>query len=354
MNAPIIAYYRGDDGWALDRAAALIVKRLEEATGAAPDRWPRSGNETTAAEIGERVATAPMFGGGTVAIVVDPSPLLRSKAEREALEAAIRNVAPGNALVFIEQGDGGGKRSAALQALEAAVLTAGGEAREHKAPKEGELTAWIQGRARERGMTIEQPAARELARRVGGFVRESDVDRQRQSSLAVGELEKLALYRGEGPVTEADVRALVSEVVPDSTWAFLDAVADRRASVAGPLLDRILEAATPEPIIIVQLARRLRELLEVGDRVADGATDGSLVRTLGMKPFRVDKLVRQSRRWTMPELEAALEGVLVLDMMGKRASVAGATDAQRRLAWAVWVRDCVAPREGAGGGLRRP
>jgi hypothetical protein len=68
----------------------------------------------------------------------------------------------------------------------------------------------------------------------------------------------------------------------------------------------------------------------------------------------VGKLIGQARRWTMPELEAALEGVLSLDMMGKRASVAGATDAQRRLAWAVWVRDCVAPREGAGGAPRRP
>jgi DNA polymerase-3 subunit delta len=353
VNAPIIAYYRGDDGWSLDRAAALVAKRLEQATGAAPERWRTLGTETTAGQIGERVATAPMFGGGTVAIVVDPAPLLRSKADREALEAAIRNVAPGNALVFIEQGDGGGRRSAALQGLESAVLVAGGEAKEHRAPKEGELTAWIQGRARERGMTIDQPAARELARRVGGFVREGDVDRQRQGALAVGELEKLALYRPDGPVTEADVRALVSEVVPDSTWAFLDAVAERRTAVAGPLLDRILEA-TPEPIVIVQLARRLRELLEVADRLADGTTAGSLVKTMGMKPFRVDKLVGQSRRWTMPELETALEGVLELDMMGKRASLAGSTDAQRRLAWAVWVRDCVAPGEGAGGGARRP
>src|SRR4029450_12768311 len=96
--------------------------------------------------------TAPLFGGGTVAVVVDPAPLLRSKADREALEQAIRTVAPGNALVFLEQGDGGTRRSAALQGLETAVQKAGGDAKAYKAPREGQLAAWIEGRANEGDM----------------------------------------------------------------------------------------------------------------------------------------------------------------------------------------------------------
>lgn len=351
-DVPILAYYRGDDGWSLDRAAAAIGKRLERETGMAPERWRVTGVETNAASIGERVATAPMFGGGTVAVVTDPAPLLRSKADREALDRAIANVTPGNALVFIEQGDGGGRRSAALQGLESAILRAGGEAREFRAPRESQLAAWIEGRASERGMVLGPGAARELARRVGGFVREGDVDRQRQGSLAVGELEKLGLYRPDGPVMEEDVRALVPEVVPDSTWACLDAVAERRAAAAGPLLDHLLET-TPEPVVLGQLHRRLRELIEVADHLAGGATPGSLVRTLNMKPFRVEKLVGQARRWTLPELEAALEGVLDLDAMVKGVPGAGATEGQRRLAFAVWIRDRVAGDASAAQGRSR-
>ena len=185
-------------------------------------------------------------------------------------------------------------------------------------------------------------AAKELARRVGGFVREGDVDRQRQGALAVGELEKLALYRPFDPVSEDDVRALVAEVVPDSTWAFLDAVAERKVAVAAPLLDRLLET-TPEPVLLVQLHRRIRELIEVADHLAAGATPGSLVRTLGMKPFRVDKLVGQARRWRVAELDDALEGLLDLDATVKGAPDSGATDAQRRLAFTLWMRERVAP-----------
>ena len=50
-------------------------------------------------------------------------------------------------------------------------------------------------------------AARELATRVGGFVREGDVERQHQGRIAVMELEKLALRHADGgPVTADDVR----------------------------------------------------------------------------------------------------------------------------------------------------
>jgi DNA polymerase III delta subunit len=342
-DVPILAYYRGDDGWSLDRAADRFARRLEDDAGERPQRWRVPGAETSVASIGERVATAPLFGGGTVAIVVDPAPLLRAKAEREALEASLRTVAPGNALVFVEQGDAGTKRSAALQGLEAAVIKAGGEARSFKAPKAGELAGWITARATERGMQLQPGAAKELARRVGGFVSEGDVDRQRMGTLAVAELEKLALYRPYEPVSEDDVKALVAEVVPDSTWALLDAVAERRAAIAGPALDRLLET-TPEPLITVQLHRRLRELLIAADLTARRARPADIVKAIGGHPFRAQKLAEQARAWSLDELEDALEGVQDLDAMVKGAPEAGSTDRQRRLAFALWIEERVAAR----------
>jgi len=351
-DVPILAYYRGDDGWSLDHAALAVARRLERDTGMAPDRWRVSGAETSAGAIAERVATTPMFGGGTVAIVVDPGPLLRSKADREALEQAIRSVAPGNAMVFLEQGDPGSRRSAALQGLESAVRAAGGELKAFRAPREGELAAWIQGRATERGLQLAPNAAKELARRVGGFVREGDVDRQRQGALAVAELDKLALYRPATPITEEDVRALVSEVVPDSTWAILDAVAERRVVVAAPQLDRLLETV-PEPVLLVQLHRRLRELLVAADHIATGGTPAGLVKRIGGHPFRAQKLAEQARRWTMPELEAALDGLLELDAMVKGAPGFGTTERQRRLAFAMWMRDRITEPTRGGGARSR-
>jgi len=348
VSAPVIAYYRGGDGYALDGAVVAIARRLERETGAAPDRWRVNGAETTVAQVAERVATAPMFGGGCVAVVTDPGPLVRSKDAREALERTLGAVAPGNALVFIEQGDAGNKRAAMLAALEASVLRAGGSAREFAAPRAGQLAGWLRNLAKERDIALERDAAGELARRVGGFVNEGDVDRQRQGSLAAAELEKLALYRGAAPITVADVRALVPEVIPDSTWAMLDAIAERRVDVAGPLLDRLLEA-TPYPVVIAQLHRRIRELLVAADLVARGARPPEIVKVLGVHPFVAQKLAESCRRWSLAELDAALEGVLELDGMIKGAVGSGSTERQVRLAFALWVRERIAdPRSPAG------
>ena len=84
-------------------------------------------------------------------------------------------------------------------------------------------------------MRLAPGAARTLAERVGAFVREADVDRRRQGQLAVAELDKLALYRPDGPVTADDVRELSAEAVPASAWALLDAVAWRRTQEAADL-----------------------------------------------------------------------------------------------------------------------
>ncbi len=346
MSNGAIAYFHGDDGYGLERSADGVIERVATGGVGAIDRWRVSGDATDASRIAERVGTASLFGAGSAAIVTDPGPLVRSKDERDRLVAALSLVAPGNALVFLEPNDGSNRRPAALVALEKAVREAGGEVRELKAPKEGQLANWIEQRAREREIQLAPGAARELAQRVGGFVREGDVDRRRQGELAVGELEKLGVYRPGVAITAEDVRALVAEVVPGSTWAFLDAVASRRPTIALPLLERLLES-TPDLLVLVQLHRRIRELIEVADHLAGGATPGSLVRTLGLKPFRADKLVEQARTWTLPELEDALEGLVELDATIRGAPGMPPGDANRRLAWTLWCERALARERAA-------
>ncbi len=340
LDSPVLAYFWGDDGWAVDRAVVSVAKDMERASGAAPDRWRINGRETTPEAIAEHVSTAPMFGGGTLAVVTDPGPLIRSKAGRDAVESLLRIVAAGNALVFVEVGDGR-KRAAMLTNLEAAVRKAGGSGRAFAAPKANELPSWIQGRARELGITLENAAAIELARRIGGDAVGGDVDRRAMGAQAVSELEKLALYRLDGAVTLDDVTALVPEIISSSTWDFLDAVGNRNVRIAAPLLDRLLDTV-PEPVILAQLGPRVRELLMAADHQAGHGAPADLVKLMGVHPYRVEKADRAARNWTVPELEDALEGVLELDAAVKGVEGAFGTDRQRRLAFAMWLHDHVA------------
>jgi hypothetical protein len=49
------------------------------------------------------------------------------------------------------------------------------------------------------------------------------------------------------------------------------------------------------------------------------------VKALKMQPFRAQKLAEQAAAWTMPELEAALAGLVDLDLRSKGISTDGST-----------------------------
>jgi DNA polymerase III delta subunit len=344
-SAPL-AYFWGDDAYGLDAAVEAFRADTARFPDGAPERWrpdaERSEPGRLLAELRERLATGTMFGGGSLAILRGAGGLIRSNEQRDLFSEALVSLAPGNGLAIVEETESGAKDPPS-KVLAEAIRAAGGEVRRFEAPRQDALAAWIEQRARERSIRLAGGAARELATRVGGFVREGDVERQQQGRIAVMELEKLALRHAEDePVTVDDVQALVAEAVPGSTWAFVDAIGMRQRVRALELLERLIEDK-PAPVLLAVLHRRLRELIEVQDRLERGESPGSLVRSMRLVPFRAETLARQARAWTGPELDAALEGLVELDALVKGVGGRRSTDARDRLAFDLWITDRVAP-----------
>jgi DNA polymerase III delta subunit len=334
-TAPL-AYFWGDDSYGIYHGPDSLAARL---AGDGPPLYVvrLTGNSTSAEEIAEKVATSTMFGGGTLVVVAEPAPLVSTKPLAARLTETLAAIAPGNGLAFLDSVDGTARRPASLEALRNAVAAAGGEVREFPAPTRDQMARWIGDRAREREIRISPAAAALLAERVGANVRERDVDRRRQGELAVAELEKLAIYRLDGQIGPDDVKALVAEAVPGSTWAFLDAVGMRRAHEAAELAERLDDV--PGPVLVVHLHRRIKELIEISDMLAAGAPAAAIIRTLKLNPYRAEKLAEQARTWTLPELERALEGLLELDGVLKGRE--GGGDLRRCTALSLWIAERV-------------
>jgi DNA polymerase III delta subunit len=347
MIAPLL-YIWGDD----DLIASRLVDRFERGLGAELglplERWDLRGDLATAAvgaaQLQERLATAVLFGGGTLAVVTNPGALVRRNDTRDRVVTALGTMATGNAAVFIEATRSSAKGPGPKR-LADALTAAGGRIVPAMAPRPSSLGAWIETESRERGLALAPGAGRELADRLGARVTDGDVDRRFLSRIASGELDKLALRHAidGGPVTVDDVRGLVAESTPGSVWALTDAVGERRGPAAIATLDRLIES-TPEPVILAVLHRRVVELLELGDRIADGAALPAAARAMGItSEFRAKTLAAQSRRWTSDELTAALADLVELDAMVKGAPGSEVDGAQRRLAFTMWVRDHASP-----------
>ena len=341
MTTSPLAYLWGDDELAAARAVETLRAALGTETGAPPERWDLRGDRTRAAEqisrLHERVATPAMFGGGSLAVVSNPGPLLQATEHRTSFLAALALVAPGNALVVLDATQSGAK-APSQKRLADAIAAAGGSIRRFDSPRKGALGAWIETEARLHGLQLAPGAAKTLAERIGGLV-EADVDRRYLTRIAALELDKLALYRDGTPITAEDVTALVAEAIPGSLWAFADAFSERRVTAALTVLDRLLDV-TPEPVLLAVLHRRVRELLELGDRLATGERLAAASRAVGINSeFVADNRSRQSRLWTTDELTSAIHALVELDAMVKGAPGSGQDEAQRRLAFSLWVMD---------------
>jgi DNA polymerase III delta subunit len=344
-----LLYVWGDDELAAERLVTRFTGVLEGQFGAPPERWDLRARLDTAdidaGQLYERLATPAMFGGGTLAVVSNPGALARKNETRDRVLESIGLLAAGNALVIIEASKSNAK-GPTLKRFADAVKEARGSIRAAQAPRPTGLGQWIADEARERRLSLAAGAARELAERLGARVTEGDVDRRYLSRIAAGELDKLALRHAldEGPVTPDDVRALVAETTPSSLWAVTDAVGERGVEAAADAIDRALEG-TPEPVLLTILHRRIVELLELGDRLAGGASIAEAARIMGINSeFRAKTLAGQARRWTTDELTAALAGLVELDAMVKSVPGSETDPAQRRLAFLLWVRERVGGR----------
>lgn len=341
-SAPI-GYYYGVDRFQLAACAEDLARRLAGPDGEPLVRWaPDKPSDSTLDNITEHVATGSMFGGGTLS-VLDPVPHLRSKDGRAALLSLIGLVAPGNGLAFVDPVDGLPTERKPLDAgrtaLRDAIVAGGGEFRLVPALTQGSLTRFIETQAQATGVRLGRGAAQVLAERIGGFIRDGDVERDRLGQMAAAELAKAGLYRLDAEVSPDDIRALVPEVIPSSLWGLTDAVGMRRPDAIDQL-ERAL-AVTPEPILVVLLHRRIRELLELADRTASGATLQSAARAMKLHEFRARTLDTQARRWTPAALESALGGLLELDATIKGSGAGGSGERARQLGFTLWLSEFV-------------
>jgi DNA polymerase III delta subunit len=361
-----IGYFWGEDAFEIERAVSAFAKLAGGAEGPL-EIWRSPTEDETAGDAGDgggatatkrrarlldeaamRLGTAPMFGGGTLVVIRQPGAIVREKAAEQRLIDLVGQVPPGNALAFSDITASGGKTPAGSGSIANAVKLERGLVREYPALTRERMESWIIDRGADLHVGFGPGAARLLAERVGAYVREADVDRRRQSALAHAELEKLALYRPDGVISREDVAELVTEAIPGSTWAFLDATAIRRGSEASRLGALLMDSGTPMPVLIGQLHRRLRELISVREHLDSGSRPGDLVRIMKLQPFRAQKLAEQAQVWQMGGLESALEGLVDLDLQSKGITRDGSTvqmsEARDALGLQVWIAEHAARR----------
>ena len=307
-----VYYFRGDDDFLKESTAReLIAAVLDPATRDFNLELIR-GDETTAETVDTVLGTPPMFAERRMVVIRDVQEL--HKDARAALDRYLAHPAADLVLLLIEPA--GEKVDTALGGSTFVV--------DFEPLSDDRVPAWIAHQtATALGTTISDGAARLLQAAVG-----SDL-----STLA-SELDKLASYSAGTAIDEDAVRAVVGVRNGETLTDLLDAVADRDAVRAVPLVPVVLSQPKANVVTIIMALATQMGAIAWGRAARDrnvppaGIERGfySLLkegRAFPGRPWKeaVAAWSRGTQRWTSSQVEHAMNELLAADIAAKEARV---------------------------------
>ena len=276
----------GDDDAKIDAWRARVRTRAETEGGAgALERFDarESSPDAVAAE-----AAALTLGGGPRYLLVDDAGAWKA-GDLEPIEGAIADPAPERVLVLIVRGK-------PLARLRKAVEGAGGEVREHLAPKPWKLPAWVVERAREQGLSLDSEAAKAVVSGVGN-----------RPARLLRELEKLALaVHPATRVSVGEVEELRSGEAGAGVYDLADALVtgDRPRTLS--LAEGLIAREGRPGALLFPLVRRLREVHQASRLLEAGLPEQQVAGSLPVPSWVAKRIVAQARAAGRERLELAL------------------------------------------------
>jgi len=181
-------------------------------------------------------------------------------------------------------------------------------------PSDAEMAAWILKQAKQMRGGFEPSAANLLASYVG-----NNTLRARQ------EIEKLITYVGPSRVVRADdVVLLTAQEQEGNIFTFTDALGERNSAKAMEQFQILSDQAD-----IVELApmihRQFRLLIQAREILDEGGKTLNIEKELNLLPFISEKLAKQARLFTMPQLLAIYNRLLKIDEDMKTGGMPGDT-----------------------------
>jgi DNA polymerase-3 subunit delta len=166
-----------------------------------------------------------------------------------------------------------------------------------------DLKAWIRQRVKREGGDITPQAVNLLAELIGGDLWAMD-----------GEIQKLLLYDQQRPISEDDVRQLVSCVQEANIFALVDAVAEGRTQLAQRLLHRLYDEGVAPTYILTMITRQFR-LIAVATDLGKGLSRPQIQDRLGLKSsYALDKTLAQAKLYDLERVERAYDKLLETDL----------------------------------------
>ena len=277
----------GDDDARIDEWRSRVRRRAESELG--PGGLESfDARSTPPQELAGALATLSLT-GGTRYLLADEVQAWKA-GDLTPLTDAIAAMPPDTVLVLIARG------KPPMKALVKAVGAAGGEVREHAAPKPWEMHKWVVAHATGQGLRLDNDAAKTLLTIVGTG----------QQRLA-REIEKLAIAVHPETVARGDdvERFAAGEAAP-KVYDLADAVVTGDAEITLTLAEELGAQDERPSRLVYPVVTRLREVRHALSLLEAEVAEKDLAGAMKMPPWKVKKTVVLARRADREVLERAI------------------------------------------------
>lgn len=155
---------------------------------------------------------------------------------------------------------------------------------------EEKLTKYIVSGFGKSGITIDRDSCESIISRYDSSMRSID-----------SAVKRISVYASASDIKNVDMNVVDDLCIPDingNIFKMMDAVGDGQVKDALFYLDNLIKLKEPVTKIRFMIAKHFRELI----CAKDTNNSSVLAKRLGLRPFQADKLIRQSKRFSMQKL----------------------------------------------------
>jgi DNA polymerase-3 subunit delta len=289
----------GDDHGRIGERRAKLRELAERESGASGVEVFEG--EAAAADQVANALCAMTFAIGRRFVIVDGVERWKDSEVAELVAPAMAGMGDDTTVAFFAREDG---RMKAPAKLAEAVKKAGGDVSAETSLKPKELPRWAREEATKLGIELDGAAAQALVGHVG----------ERQQRL-LRELEKLAIEHGAGArIGVEEVDAVAADSAERQVWGFVDALVARDRATATRRFLELRDQGEAMPRLIPSMARRLREVLAIAERLRAGESAAQVKATTKGNPWAVGQRIRDAQGSDPDVLRAALIALADLEL----------------------------------------
>jgi len=313
----MIHLLHGEDEFSLREELATLKSQLDADGMLSGNTAPLDGRTLKPGDLLAVCATVPFLGNERLVVVEGLLGRFESqrssgkrregRGSRESIEpwkglaAALSEMPESTVLVFVD-----GELSASNPLLR--LLAPVAEVREFEPPRQRAVPDWIRARADNTELSISPRAVSLLAELVGNDLR-----------MLSQEMEKLGVYAGGRQIEEEDVKELVASAREASVLAMVDAVVEGRSGQAVRLVEQLRDEGASSTLALNMITRQYRNLILAKELMLAHLSPAEIGQRLGIRSdFALRKVLEQSRRYSLPQLETAFARLLEADAAIKR------------------------------------